>query len=483
MTAAFTTRDQGQEEKIRALENVHKATLNIPEDFNSERARLEETQRALLNLLSDFEEEKTELRDMPRALQNILEDLETEKSKLDVAYRHLTAEIMERKRAEEALRESEQRLTLASTSGEVGVWDLDLTTDQAWRSLQHDRIFGYESLLPRWSYEVFSGHVVPEDRELVKQRFEEAFQTGHLTLECRIIRADQVVRWISAKGEACRNAQGQPIRMMGVVTDITARKQEEEAVLNSRDLLEQRTAQLEAANKDLEAFTYSVSHDLRAPLRHMDGFSKILQEEFQAQLAPEAQRYLERIRNGTQQMGHLVDDLLNLARVGRRELTLQVSGLNSIVEEVLSDLKPETAERQIEWKVGKLPFVECDPALIKQVFINLLSNAIKFTRTRDRALIEVGDVKQDGGPAVFVRDNGVGFNMKYADKLFGVFQRLHRAEDFEGTGVGLATVQRIIHKHSGHVWAEAELDKGATFYFSLGNQGSIPSKATAASGR
>jgi len=264
--------------------------------------------------------------------------------------------------------------------------------------------------------------------------------------------------------------------------EMSQRFRAEMEVRNARDHLEQRvverTAQLEAANKELEAFTYSVSHDLRSPLRHVDGFSKILLEEFQPQLAPEAQRYLERIRNGTQQMGHLVDDLLNLARVGRRELTLQVSGLNSIVEEVLTDLKPETAERQIEWKVGKLPFVECDPALMKQVFANLLSNAVKFTRTRERALIEVGGMKQNGAPAVFVRDNGVGFNMKYADKLFGVFQRLHRAEDFEGTGVGLATVQRIIHKHSGHVWAEGELDKGATFYFSLGNAESIPSETS-----
>jgi light-regulated signal transduction histidine kinase (bacteriophytochrome) len=161
--------------------------------------------------------------------------------------------------------------------------------------------------------------------------------------------------------------------------------------------------------------------------------------------------------------------LLNLARVGRKQLAMEVTGLNSLAEEVMAGLKCANPDRLIEWKVETLPFVECDPALIKQVFVNLLSNAVKFTRLRKPAVIEVGVTHQDGARAVFVRDNGVGFSMKYANKLFGVFQRLHRSEDFEGTGVGLATVQRIIHKHGGRVWAEAELDKGATFYFTLGS--------------
>jgi signal transduction histidine kinase len=250
------------------------------------------------------------------------------------------------------------------------------------------------------------------------------------------------------------------------------RSQAEQEVRRLNDELEQRviqrTAQLEAANKELEAFTYSVSHDLRAPLRHISGFSKILTEEYGPSLAPEAQHHLQRIQEGTRRMGLLVDDLLNLGRVGRHEVRLQVTGLNSIVNEVVAELRPEYEGRQVEWKIGSLPFVECDPALMKQVFQNLLSNAVKFTRPRSNATIEVGQKDQEGTPVVFVRDNGVGFNIKYADKLFGVFQRLHRPEDFEGTGVGLATVQRIIQKHGGHIWAEAELDKGATFYFTLG---------------
>ncbi len=229
--------------------------------------------------------------------------------------------------------------------------------------------------------------------------------------------------------------------------------------------------QLETVNKELEAFSYSVSHDLRAPLRHIDGFSKMLVEEYAEGLPEGAARYLTRIREGTRRMGQLVDDLLNLGRVGRRELTPQVTGLGSLVQEVVGELKAETTGREVEWRIGALPFVDCDPALIKQVFANLLSNAFKFTHPRPRALIEVGTMIQDGRTAVFVRDNGVGFSMKYADKLFGVFQRLHRQEDFEGTGVGLATVQRIIHKHGGKIWAEAELDRGSTFYFTLGSLG------------
>lgn len=228
-------------------------------------------------------------------------------------------------------------------------------------------------------------------------------------------------------------------------------------------------ADLAASNKELEAFTYSVSHDLRAPLRHISGFSKLLTQEFGPTLPVEAQHYLERIEGGTRRMGMLVDDLLNLGRIGRQSLRLQVAGLRPIVDEVIAELQPECEGREIEWKIGELPFVDCDPGLLKQVLQNLLSNALKFTRPRSHPIIEVGQMEAENGPVVYIRDNGVGFNMKYADKLFGVFQRLHRQEDFDGTGVGLATVQRIVQKHGGRIWAEAELDKGATFYFTVGN--------------
>jgi light-regulated signal transduction histidine kinase (bacteriophytochrome) len=193
-------------------------------------------------------------------------------------------------------------------------------------------------------------------------------------------------------------------------------------------------------------------------------------ESYASQLEPQAKTFLQRIGEGTQQMGRLIDDLLSLARIGRQEPRLQTTGLSSLVQEVLRDLKPETEGRDIQWQVGDLPFVDCDPGLMKQVFYNLLSNAAKYSRPRKPAVIDVGQMSVEGQVVNFVRDNGVGFNMKYANKLFGVFQRLHRKEDFEGTGVGLATVQRIIHKHGGRIWAEAEIDKGAAFFFSLASQ-------------
>jgi PAS domain S-box-containing protein len=260
-----------------------------------------------------------------------------------------------------------------------------------------------------------------------------------------------------------------PKAIVEINRDMTARRQAEEGIQRLNRDLEKRTADLEAANKELEAFTYSVSHDLRAPLRHIDGFSKLLAEQYQAELPPEAHEDINTIRQSVQQMGTLIDELLNLARVGRKQLNMQVTGLDSLTKEVLADLTRANPQRAIEWKIQTLPFVDCDPALMKQVLANLLANAVKFSRARNPAIIEVGSTRSGDGPVVFVRDNGVGFSMKYAHKLFGVFQRLHRAEDFEGTGVGLATVQRIIHKHGGRVWAEAELDKGATFYFTLGS--------------
>ena len=228
-----------------------------------------------------------------------------------------------------------------------------------------------------------------------------------------------------------------------------------------------RTAELEAANKEMEAFSYSVSHDLRAPLRHIDGFAEILKESYAAQLGPEGDGYLDRIRTAAQHMEHLIDDLLKLSRIGRHALILQPVALKLVVDRVIADLSSEINGRKVEWRVSEMPSMMCDLGLVRQVFANLIGNAVKYTGKRAEALIEVGQTSAQGVQILFVRDNGAGFDMKHAGKLFSPFQRLHQEREFEGTGIGLATVQRIVQRHGGHIWAEAEPGRGATFYFTL----------------
>ena len=277
--------------------------------------------------------------------------------------------------------------------------------------------------------------------------------------------------WIEVSARPLKDEAGVILGGLATFRDISGRRRDANQIRVLNDELEQkvqrRTEQLEAANAELEAFTYSVSHDLRAPLRHISGFSRLLVEDFGEQLEPEAKRYLDRITEGSRKMGVLVDELLNLARVGRHSLNVTFSELNPVVLEIIGILAPDAEKRIVEWKIEDLGSVNCDTILIGQIFQNLISNSLKFTRPRATAIIEIGRLKNSEEPTFFVRDNGVGFDMKYSDKLFGVFQRLHRVEDFEGTGIGLATVRRIVQKHGGKTWADAEVGKGATFYFSL----------------
>lgn len=257
------------------------------------------------------------------------------------------------------------------------------------------------------------------------------------------------------------------ILVSSAIRNVSDRRQAEEQIRKLNLVLNERIVELNAVNKELESFSYSVSHDLRAPLRHIDGFARILKEEHATQLSPDGVRYLDRVLDAATHMGRLVDDLLTLARIGRREIAKQRVRLEDVVRQAIVELPPEARERNIEWLIEPLAYADCDPGLMKLVFSNLLSNSAKFTRTRENAVIEVGECESRGVPAYFVRDNGVGFDQKYADKLFGVFQRLHRQEDFEGTGIGLATVQRIVRRHGGEIWAESEPDRGATFFFTL----------------
>lgn len=278
--------------------------------------------------------------------------------------------------------------------------------------------------------------------------------------------------WVDTTIVPFLNDDGRPRQYVAIRADITERKAAEETILRLNTELEQRvrdrTAQLELTNRELEAFSYSVSHDLRAPLRAIDGFSQAVLEDFGPLLPEEGQRQLQTIRYSSQRMGALIDDLLTFARLNRQDLSKRPIDTARMVRETLAELGFPWADRQIQVRVGQLTPNLGDPVLVRQVWVNLISNAVKYTRRRAVAEIDIGETVVDGQLAYFIRDNGVGFDMRYAGKLFGVFQRLHRIEDYDGTGVGLATVQRIVQRHGGRVWAEAVVDQGATFYFHLG---------------
>jgi PAS domain S-box-containing protein len=282
-------------------------------------------------------------------------------------------------------------------------------------------------------------------------------------------------RVYSFGGTVAHDAGGRPLMAVVTFSDITARIEAEGKISRWNTELEERiadrTAELAESNSDLEAFTYSVSHDLRAPLRAIDGFSRILETEYTSSLSEEAKRFLGLVRSNVQQMGQLVEDLLSLCRHGRQALATQIVKPDEIARQAWKDLTQWPDGRSIAFEVQKLEACRADPALLKQVFVNLLSNAIKFTRTRENTCITVGAEKDNAGEVVyFVKDNGIGFDMRYVHKLFGVFQRLHRAEDYAGTGVGLAIVHRIIKRHGGRVWAQSEPDKGTTISFTLGSE-------------
>jgi light-regulated signal transduction histidine kinase (bacteriophytochrome) len=322
------------------LQNMQRAVLNILEDLEGEKAHFMGTQRAVLNILDDFDVEKGRLENTQRAALNILEDFDLEKTKAELAYRELRKQIGERERAEEEVRKLNQ--------------DLEL-----------------------------------------------------------------------------------------------------------------RAAELATANKELESFSYSVAHDLRAPLRAITGFSTMLLQDHANALDAEGRRVLGRITQGVQRMGQLIEDLLNFARIGRAEMNRSIIDMKAVAESVTETLRQDNPGRAVRVTVSPLPAARGDPALLRQVWVNLVANAFKFTRHRPEGVIEIGSYAREGENVYFVRDNGEGFDPQYAEKLFGVFQRLHSESEFEGTGIGLAIVQRVIQRHRGRVWAEGKPSAGAMFYFSM----------------
>jgi len=420
-------------------------------------------------------------------------------------------DITERKEVGERLAQSEALLHRSQQQAGMGSFIWSLSDDTLYWSRNMYAIHGIdpEDCIGRLG-EVSTQLIHPEDRPRVNAEIERMVASGQVwSMEFRVLRPDGGERVMQSNGEFEFDAQGRPVRCIGIHQDITERKQAEEKMravqselerllaeaersrrallsvvederhareqihhLNSE--LEQRvrarTLQLEAANHELEAFSYSVSHDLRAPLRALDGFSSMLSSDYQDRLDEKGQHYLNRIQEASRQMSQLIDDLLRLSKISLAECVYQSVDLSALAHEIMTEIQERDGNCQVEYRVTPGMVVQGDVRLLKIALGNLIDNACKFTARCSRPQIEVGVSVQTGEPVYFVRDNGAGFDMAYAAKLFAPFQRLHAARDYPGTGIGLSIVQRIITRHGGRIWAEAARDEGATFYFTLGSQ-------------
>jgi PAS domain S-box-containing protein len=379
--------------------------------------------------------------------------------------RRADAEIAERSRTENALRDSEARYRQLVEEAPLGIVIINEGALIEQMNPAACELLGYEAeeLIGRAPLTLIdsSGHTQIQEGIIPLQAGET------LRMEQLLVRKDG--SRLPVMGSSRQMPDG---RYQFIFQDNSERRKAEEAVRALNEQLDQRvrerTAELVIANKELESFSYSVSHDLRAPLRAINGFSNLLISDFADKLPEEALQYLDKVKENANKMASLIDDLLTFSRLGRNPLKKRRVDLRGLVVQVIEDLYTEAGDRPIKWNIGDLPVCHADPALLKQVYANLIGNALKYTRPRDpAAVIEIGSRKLRGEMVYYVRDNGVGFDMRYAGNLFGVFQRLHSEAEFEGTGIGLAIVQRIVNRHGGRIWAEAEVDRGATFFFTL----------------
>lgn len=396
-------------------------------------------------------------------------------------------DITSRKQLERELKKWQLHLQAAQRIAHLGSWEFDATTGEITWSKEVFRILGQDIALGPPDYDKLLQIYHPDDRPEHDRLVQRALREGEpYDLECRVLHDDGHLSYIQARGEPGLDENGQVVNIMGTILDITERKQQELHLL-------QTTAQLEASNRELEAFAYSVSHDLRAPLRAIDGFSQSLIEDYGDRLDAEAQDYFKRIRRNVSRMSQLIDDLLRLSRVSRVAIEPQVVNLSELAQEIAAELQEREPEHSITLEIAPQLTLNADPSLMEMMLTNLLENAWKFTRYQPQAQIELGrgsslqetlkttpervqglpladaadklNPRLLDAPVYFLRDNGAGFDMKYSKMLFGVFQRLHDTQEFPGTGIGLATVQRIVQRHGGLIWAKGQVGKGATFYF------------------
>ncbi len=382
-------------------------------------------------------------------------------------------DITERVRMQEALRQREAELRDAQRVAHVGSWEWEAGTDTVTWSEEFYRIAGRDPQLPAPDY--YTDHArlyTAESLARLRPAVERALRTGEpYELDLELLRPDGTTRWIVGRGEARRDASGQIVGLHGTALDITERKRMEEMLRTLNAELErrvvERTAQLEAAARELEGVSYTVSHDLRAPVRAVDGFAGILLEDYRHALNAEGMRLLQVIRDNTKKMGWMIDAILDFLRLGRMEMGMTGIDMDELARAVVQELEPMVRGRAVRIEIRPMPPAHGDRAMIHRVMANLVANALKFTRPKKTARIEIGGETGEKENIFYVKDNGVGFDMQYAGKLFGIFQRLHGMDEFEGTGIGLAIVHRIVTRHGGRVWAEGKVGAGATFYFAL----------------
>ncbi|MBV8660509.1 MAG: PAS domain-containing protein [Burkholderiales bacterium] len=382
-------------------------------------------------------------------------------------------DISERKAAQAQLYCISERLQLATRAGGIGIWDWDIRENVlVWDDSMY-QLYGIERDTFNGAYEAWQRALHPDDREQAEAQVAQALHgDGNFTAEFRIIRPDGTVHYIAAEAQTYFDGAAQPLRMVGVNYDVSERKLVEEQIRQINSELERRvqdrTRQLEEMVQQLETFSYTVSHDLRAPLRAIDGYSCVLEEDYAPQLDATAQGYLKRVRAGVQLIGHLIDDLLALAKVGRATVKRAPTDLSAIVRDVIADLRAGEPEREVECKIADVEEIACDTGLARIIVQNLVQNAWKYSRNTEAARIEFGECTYQDKDCFFVRDNGIGFAPEHATSLFRPFSRLENALEFEGSGIGLATVKQALAKHGGHIWAESDLGKGSCFYFNLG---------------
>jgi PAS domain S-box-containing protein len=388
----------------------------------------------------------------------------------DVTERKLAE--LELHRVNADLAENQERLRLAQEVARIGTFVWNLQTGESQLTPELEAMYG----LPPGGFiagrRTWQDLICPEDRDQGLRHVHEVMETGSFEAEWRVIWPGGDVHWLFGRAWVFKDDAGKPLRLLGANIDVTERKlaELEVSLLNAEleQRVRQRTLELEASNRELEAFAYSVSHDLRAPLRGIDGWSLALLEDYSAALDESGRQYLNRVRAETQRMGTLIDDLLQLSRASRGEMKVAQVDLTHLANQIAARLRDAQPQRRIEFAIepGLVGFG--DARLLEIALTNLLSNSVKFTGTQNPALIEFGKTEKDGEMAFYVRDNGAGFDMAYASNLFGAFQRLHKVTEFPGTGIGLATVQRIVRRHGGRVWADARVNRGATFGFTLG---------------